>query len=135
MHRASVWIPLLLLSSSIAAVPRSVRDGVYTRQQAARGLSTYREECLCHAENLMGGEAAPALAGDEFLKKWNRKTVGDLFELVRQTMPTDDPGNLSRRQYADLVAYVLSANDFPAGQKDLESDTASLKGIRIEAKQ
>lgn len=135
MHRASVWLLLLLLSSSIAAVSRSVWDGVYTKQQAGRGQSAYREECLkCHAENLMGGETAPALAGDEFLHKWTGKTIGDLFELIRKTMPSEDPGNLSRRQYADIVAYILSVNEFPGGQKDLEGDTAALNDIRIEAK-
>lgn len=135
MHRAGVSILLLLLSSSMAAVSRSVWDGVYTKQQAARGQSAYREECLkCHAENLMGGEAAPALAGDEFLHKWNGKTAGDLFELIRKTMPSEDPGNLSRRQYADILAYILSVNEFPGGQKELESDTAPLNDIRIEAK-
>lgn len=135
MHRSSVSILLVLLSSSIAAVSRSVWDGVYTKQQAGRGQSSYREECLkCHAENLMGGEAAPALAGDEFLHKWNGRTAGDLFEWIRNTMPSEDPGNLSRRQYADIVAYILSVNEFPAGQKELESETAPLNDIRIEAK-
>jgi mono/diheme cytochrome c family protein len=135
MHRGGVSILLLLLSSSIAAVSRSVWDGVYTKQQAGRGQSAYREECLkCHAENLMGGEAAPALAGDEFLHKWNGKTAGDLFELIRKTMPSEDPGNLSRRQYADILAYILSVNEFPGGQKELESETAPLNDIRIEAK-
>jgi S-disulfanyl-L-cysteine oxidoreductase SoxD len=135
MHRGSVSILLLPLLSSMAAVSRSVWDGVYTKQQAGRGQSTYREECLkCHAENLMGGEAAPALAGDEFLHKWNGKTAGDLFELIRKTMPSEDPGNLSRRQYADIVAYIMSVNEFPGGQKELESETAPLSDIRIEAK-
>jgi mono/diheme cytochrome c family protein len=135
MHRAGVSILLVLLSSSIAAVSRSVWDGVYTKQQAGRGQSGYREECLkCHGENLMGGEAAPALAGDEFLQKWNGKTAADLFELIRKTMPSEDPGGLSRRQYADIVAHILSVNGFPGGQKELESETESLKDIRIEAK-
>ena len=135
MHRGSLSILLLLLSSSVAAVSRSVWDGVYTKQQAGRGQSAYREECLkCHAENLMGGEAAPALAGDEFLQKWNGQTAGDLFDLIRKTMPSEDPGTLSRRQYADIVAYILSVNEFPAGQKELESDTAPLNDIRIAAK-
>jgi mono/diheme cytochrome c family protein len=135
MHRGSVSILLLLLLSSIAAASRSVWDGVYTKQQAGRGQSAYREECLkCHAENLMGGEAAPALAGDEFLRKWNGKTAGDLFELIRKTMPSEDPGNLSRRQYADIVAYILSVNEFPGGQKELESEAAPLNDIRIEAR-
>jgi mono/diheme cytochrome c family protein len=135
MRRAVVSVLLVLLSSSFAAVPGSVWDGVYTKQQAGRGLSGYREECLkCHGENLMGGEAAAALAGDEFLQKWNGKTAGDLFELIRKTMPSEDPGGLSRRQYGDILAYILSVNGFPGGQKELESETESLNGIRIEAK-
>ena len=95
----------------------------------------YREECAkCHAENLSGGEGAPALVGDQFLSKWEGKTAGNLFELIRKTMPSEDPGNLSRRQYADLVAYVLSANEFPAGEKELDSTMAALNEIRIERK-
>ena len=35
-------------------------------------------------------------------------------------MPSDDPGNLSTRQYADVVAYILSFNEFPVGQKELD---------------
>src|SRR5438105_1278934 len=117
MHRAAVSILLVLLSSSIAAVTRSVWDGVYTKQQAGRGLSVYREECMkCHGENLMGGEGAPPVAGEEFLHKWYGKTAGDLFERIRKTMPSEDPGNLSRRQYADVLAYILSVNEFPGGQ-------------------
>jgi mono/diheme cytochrome c family protein len=135
MRRAGVSILFLLLSVANAAAPGSVWDGVYTAEQARRGQATYREECLkCHGENLMGGEAAPAIAGADFLHKWNGKTTGDLFELMRKTMPSEDPGNLSRRQYAEIVAYILSVNEFPAGQKELESDADVLSGIRIEAK-
>ena len=125
----------LFLLLTVTALARSVWDGVYTKEQARRGLTAYREECMkCHGENLMGGEAGPAIAGDEFLTKWNGKTAADLYELIRKTMPSDDPGGLSTRQYADLVAYTFSANNFPAGQKDLDRDAAALKEIRIERK-
>jgi len=125
----------LLLGCSAAAVSRSVWDGVYTKEQAGRGQTVYREECLkCHAENLMGGEASPPLAGDEFLHRWTGKTAGDLFEVIRKTMPSDDPGNLSSRQCSDVLAYILKANEFPAGEKELDRETAPLNEIRIEAK-
>lgn len=88
----------------------------------------------CHGENLLGGEAAPPIAGEEFLHKWTGKTVGDLFERTRKTMPSDDPGGLSTRQYSDILAYILSVNEFPAGQKDLDRDAAALQEIRIEVK-
>ena len=135
MQRAPISILLIPAFCSVAAVSRSVWDGVYTKEQAIRGRTAYREECLkCHAENLAGGEAAPALVGDEFLQKWNGKTAGALFELIRKTMPSDDPGGLSSRQYSDMLAYILSANEFPAGQKELDREIAPLNEIRIETK-
>ncbi|HMC63235.1 MAG TPA: cytochrome c [Candidatus Solibacter sp.] len=135
MHRVRVTILPLLAACSLAAASRSVWDGVYTKEQAGRGQKAYQEECMkCHGENLAGGEAAPPLAGAEWVAKWNGKTAGDLFGLTRKTMPTDDPGNLSSRQYSDIVAYILSGNEFPAGQKELDRDPAVLNEIRIEAK-
>ena len=49
-------------------------------------------------------------------------------------MPSDDPGSLSTRQYSDIVAYILSVNEFPAGQKELDREMDSLNEIRIETK-
>jgi mono/diheme cytochrome c family protein len=134
VHRTKLAI-FFLLSCSLAAVTRSVWDGVYTRQQADRGQATYREECLkCHGESLGGGEGGPLLAGEEFRQKWYGKTAGDLLAAMRKTMPSDDPGSLSSREYSDLVAYLLSVNEFPAGQKELDRDVAALSEIRIEAR-
>jgi len=135
MSRLTVIISFFLLVLALAADSRSVADGVYTKEQAARGLTTYRTLCArCHGENLLGGDEAPSLAGGEFVERWSGKTVGSLFELIRTTMPSDGPGTLSRKQCADTVAYMLSANEFPAGQKELESDVAPLNEIRIEPK-
>lgn len=135
MHSAKVTIFCFFVTCSAAALTRSVWDGVYTREQANRGQATYREECLkCHGESLGGGEGGPLLAGEEFRQKWNGKTAGDLFATIRKTMPSDDPGNLSSREYSDLVAYILSVNEFPAGQKELDRDVAALGEIQIEAK-
>jgi S-disulfanyl-L-cysteine oxidoreductase SoxD len=135
MRHERAIISLFLSAASLAAASRSVWDGVYTAEQARRGLTAYQQECLkCHGENLMGAEAGPAIAGEEFLSKWNGKTAGDFFELIRKTMPSDDPGNLSTRQYADVVAYIFSVNKFPAGQQELAREAAPLKEIRIEMK-
>ena len=123
----------LAIALVTSAAARSVWDGVYTRTQADRGRTVYRQECAkCHAENLGGGEGSPPLVGAEFLQKWNGKTARDFYELTRKTMPSDDPGNLSTRQYADLVAYLFSANEFPAGDKELDRDATALADIKIE---
>ena len=131
--RAFFWAAAFAAGSTAAT--RSVWDGVYTREQAARGQAVYRQECAkCHGENLAGGENSPPLVGSEFLHNWNGKTAGALYELTRKTMPSDDPGSLSTRQYADLVAYLFGANDFPPGDKELARDAAALNEIRIEPK-
>ena|SRR5690242_5586434 len=137
--RRPLWIAATVAAASLAVVPaippRSVWDGVYTREQAERGKSAFEADCMkCHGQNLMGGEAGPPLAGDDFRAKWNGKTVGVLYDTTRKTMPSDDPGSLSTRQYADIVSYILSANDFPAGPSELGREAAALNEIRIEAK-
>jgi hypothetical protein len=67
------------------------------------------------------------------LSNWNGLTVGDLFDRIRVSMPADRPGKLSREQIADILAYMLSMNQFPAGKAELERQTEALKQIRIEA--
>ena len=113
---------------------RSVSSGVYTADQAKRGQAVYTSECAkCHLDDLSGGRDAPPLAGADFINGWKGKTVGELFDEVKATMPFDGPGRLTPEQYADIIAYVFSANKFPAGEKELEHDVAPLKQIRIEA--
>ena len=112
---------------------RTVWDGVYTTDQAARGAALYASQCAsCHGTALTGGESAPPLAGADFFSNWNGLTVGDLFERIRVSMPADRPGKLSRDQDADILAYILSMNQFPSGKTELERQTEALKQIRIE---
>ena len=120
-------------ASAQAHVGPSVWRGVYTDEQASRGESTYlAESCgTCHGEMLLGAEFGPPLVGNEFVEKWNEKTVGDLFDVIGQTMPSNNPGILTSRQTADLVAYVLRSNDFPSGEKALARDSLVLTGIKI----
>lgn len=114
---------------------RSVWDGVYTEAQAKRGEPLYKRECAsCHGDSLTGGESAPALAGGEFLANWNGLTLADLFERIRKTMPLDKPGKLSREVNADILAYVLGVNGFPAGKTELQHTANQLKQIRVEAR-
>ena len=74
----------------------------------------------------------PPLVGGAFTSNWNDLTVGDLFDRIRTTMPLDNPGRLSRTQTADVIAFVLKANNWPAGTTELPADSA-LKQIRIAA--
>jgi mono/diheme cytochrome c family protein len=113
---------------------RSVWDGVYTEEQAKRGEALYNQECAtCHFGEGIGGETATELAGPAFLANWDGLTVGDLSERIRVSMPPASPGQLSRKQIADILGHMLKINGFPAGKKELARQTEILKQIRIEA--
>ena len=120
-------------ASAQAELGSSVWDGVYTDEQASRGESTYlAESCgTCHGEMLRGAEFGSPLVGNEFVEIWSQRTVGDLFDLIGQTMPSNNPGILTSRQTADLVALVLRRNNFPSGMEALGRDSSALQGIKI----
>ena len=110
-------------------------DGVYTQAQADRGKTAYGEQCAsCHGAELSGGEMAPPLAGGEFTSGWDGLTVGDLFERIRVSMPQNAPGSLSGQQNADILAFMFSANKFPAGAAEMPKEAGILKQIKFEVK-
>jgi hypothetical protein len=49
------------------------------------------------------------------------------------TMPEDNPGSLKPQQYADVVAYFLKLNGYPAGKTELTGPEA-LKTIKLDKK-
>jgi mono/diheme cytochrome c family protein len=132
--RAAVTGLIGLVAIGASQTQRSVWDGVYTGEQAKRGKARYAEQCAsCHGDTLAGGESAPPLAGGEFLANWNTLTLGDLFDRTRSTMPQNKPGSLSREANAEILAFLLSANEFPAGKDVLPQASEALREIRIEA--
>ena len=114
------------------ATMRTTSDAVFTAEQATRGRALYGEHCaMCHGPTLGGIEMAPPLAGPEFYATWSGVPIDDLFERIVLTMPQAKPGSLSRRQNADIVAFMLSVNKAPAGQVELPPDAEALKLIRL----
>ena len=98
------------------------------RHHAVRVSS--RQNCAaCHGSGLTGNGEAPALVGAEFISDWAGLTVGDLFDRIKNTMPQDNPGKLTRDQYADILAFVMKENGYPAGQKELDRRSEYLKAI------
>jgi len=139
---ATIWAASVMQSSlraQAAAAPagaaRSVWDGVFTDAQADRGLAAYKASCVeCHGADLTGDGFAPALVGAEFTGNWNDLSVGDLFERIRVSMPPSGASSVTPAQKADIVAYMLKYNKFPAGKTELEAKTEVLKQIKIELK-
>ena len=127
----------LLISGAFllgAQTTRTVWDGVYTADQAARGKTAYGAQCaMCHNDDLTGGDEAPPLTGAQFMSNWNGLSVGELFDRIRVSMPANNPGKLGRQQNADIIAYIFQVNGFPAGKNELPADAESLKKIRIES--
>ena len=124
------------LGTSVLQTPpaRTVWDGVYTTEQAKRGEPLYGQHCSsCHGAVLEGGEMAPPLAGGAFNANWNGLSVGDLFERTRISMPQNRPGGLSRPQYTDIIAFMLSSGTFPSGETELPRETENLKQIAFQS--
>ncbi len=111
----------------------TVKDGVYTEAQAARGQAAYKEHCgYCHRDNLTGGGSeagAPALAGPIFVHRWRDQPVSDVFVTIGTTMPQDKPDTLGPQTVVDIVSFLLKANQFPSGPQDLPADVEKLKPI------
>jgi mono/diheme cytochrome c family protein len=116
----------------LTSAERTVWDGVYTDEQAARGRSAYIADCAsCHAEDLRGSSAAPSLVEESFAFQWDNTPVGELLVRIRTLMPSDRPNSLTPQRYRDIVAYVLQANKYPSGDKELDADLDALNQVRI----
>ncbi len=137
---AGVALTIGVLSGSLvtpisAQATKSVWDGVYTSEQAARGKKLYVDSCSsCHKEGLQGADLAPALKGEDFVLRWAGYSMQDMFNTISTKMPSDDPGKLSPQVNADIVAFILQVNKFPAGHDELKPDAPLLKGIAIAPK-
>src|SRR5882762_1915455 len=112
---------LLLLGAAYSSVqaqaPKTVLDGIYTAAQAERGKAVYAMSCAgCHGDKQEGGNAGPTLSGPDFTNGYKDGSAGALLNKISQDMPSSAPGSLEPQQYADVFAYVLSVNKYPAGQ-------------------
>jgi S-disulfanyl-L-cysteine oxidoreductase SoxD len=127
-----------LRAQSITSAPASIRDGVFTAEQARRGQAAYTGPCdRCHGYKLDGAAddpdmlPAPPVAGPKFRRKWNGRTLAALVEYLSVTMPANNPGYLSVDEWADIVAYMLAVSGMPAGPDALQPNREALASIVI----
>lgn len=117
--------PSVAQTSDAADPPESVRGGIFTTAQAERGAAVYEKSCSgCHQPE--------QFTGPGFIDAWSGQTADAPFEVIRTTMPEDNPSSLKRRDYAAVLAYLFSLNGLPTGETDLPSIARKLKLIRIE---
>jgi mono/diheme cytochrome c family protein len=116
-----------------ATASRTIHDGVYTTAQAARGRAIYDEKCAsCHGSMAsIVPSMAPLLNDYDFRDRWRDRTLDELFERIRDTMPQNEPNTLGPSELADLIAYILRANDLPTGEIALPGELELLKQIRV----
>ena len=133
VYAASVWMSST--HSVVAATPgvaqeagsaaSSVKDGVFTAEQAERGRTTFDNVCsACHTVAEHTGKA--------FQEKWNGTSVADAFDLISSIMPDGNPGSLKPQEYADVIAFFLKESGYPEGKAELPPDSAKLKHVKIE---
>jgi mono/diheme cytochrome c family protein len=140
MNRTTILTAMAVVLAAVAGLQivraqgESVAAGVYTDEQAKRGMAIYKEKCAsCHGDDLKGNEIIPGLTGDTFATNWRGKTVGDLFDKISMTMPALDPGSLTPEQTSDLISHMLSIAKYPAGKMPLATTMDALQKIKIDA--
>lgn len=123
-----------LASQANAQAVTNVWDGAYTEAQAERGEKLYQQHCsACHGSQMQGIEEAPTLRQGAFVYNWDGMGVDVLFQRLRDTMPLDDPRGVPRTVKADILAYIMSQNNFPAGKTELPYQNSRLKRITWNA--
>ena len=106
--------------------------GWYTEKQAEEGKGEYVERCgRCHGVNFVPDDFATGLTGAAFEWRWKNRTVFDLFETTRNTMPPGEEGTLGPEMTLRIVAYILKSNGFKAGPKELTPDPELLRTFRL----
>lgn len=104
---------------------RTINDGVYTDAQAAAGEALYQRNCLtCHDKKYFR----------PVLKTWSGQPLGALYTMMSSAMPQSNPGSLPRKDYVDILAYILSLNRYPAGETKLDYRNGMLDGIIIASR-
>ena len=94
-RHAALAFAMIAVGLSVRVAPqtprRTVWDGVYTADQAARGQALYKTHCgYCHRDDLIGGGSeagAPALKGPIFTIRWRDQPLADMFVTIGTTMP------------------------------------------------
>jgi hypothetical protein len=122
-----------VLAAGASYSTRSIWDGVYTFEQAQRGESLYRQQCMrCHGRFLDGDTLAPPLTGSLFVSAWDGVTLDKLFLRISRDMSDNNAGKQNAEVNAAMLAYLLAFNDFPPGTTELPNTSQKLSEIRFD---
>jgi len=118
-------VAALAIALAAQADPRTVNDGVYTEEQAEVGEVLYAEHCLlCHDKKYFR----------PVLKRWEGQPINVLFTVMSASMPENNPGFLSEKEYVDILAYILSLSRYKEGDTPLSHEDGALNELIVEAR-
>ncbi len=128
-------------------------DGFYTREQAIRGRAQFNRHCAyCHtagggpmSEDAIRSRRGFAIGdfrttinlGGEFLLRrfydGHRlyPTVYYLFNRL-ESMPSNDVASIGQGTRTDIAAFLLEANGFPPGPKELPINPQAMKAMPLD---
>jgi mono/diheme cytochrome c family protein len=125
-----LFASLIVSLATAQTKPQTVWDGAYTTAQATRGSQIFIEQCSgCHSVEEAG---QTPLVGRTFFRRFTQNDVSDMLDFISTNMPRFAPGSLTASNYADVVAFVLKSNGFPAGTTEVGRSTST--GIKIVAR-
>lgn len=122
-------VVLAFLTTAVAAAPAclagqaplTTQDGIYSQEQADRGKQVYVRVCSqCHPLDWYQGD---------IMRAWEGAPIYNFYQLVSTSMPQSNPGSLPRRDYVDMLAYILELNGMPPGEESLSSRSSVLQNI------
>lgn len=140
MNKRTLFLTIILLTATTAIAQntpqKTVWTGIYSADQATHGKEEYTARCSrCHGTELQGTQGN-GLVGKDFMERWREDSVGSLYDFVSNGMPPANRGNgrplISVPEYLDILSYVFSMNQFPAGPTALTAD--GLDDILIQYK-
>ncbi|MEX1032808.1 MAG: hypothetical protein WDZ30_05570 [Cellvibrionaceae bacterium] len=114
-----------LVCACTFAEQATTQDGVYTEEQAQRGQAVYEQHCkLCHDTQFYQTK----------FQVWNNQPLSALYDSVSFSMPESNPGGLPLQDYTDVMAYIFSLLEYPAGDKELSHTDGSMSNIIVKTK-
>ncbi len=126
-----VGIGLGVLSFAFSTVSPVLGQPAPIADQASNSAAgLYRDACaMCHGEELDDGEFGPPLKGAAFHQRWSGKTVGEIYDYLRTSMPPASPGSLPEDSYWLLLKLIFKSNDISID--GVNTDLSALKSIKI----
>lgn len=118
MKKKALVVVLCLISGTAFA---------FTAKQAQQGKLIYAEQCaMCHGSKGQGGTVPASISGFGGMSAPNligsgaldtMRTAENYYSFIKATMPLQNPGSLTDKDYLDIIAYTLEQNKMAAADQ------------------